>query len=531
MIDVEQLKKDIVFYQFANGLPKEETAIIGLINRFDLSDDCPLLFIGLLYDFCSDKEFRYFNKEVSDEVCCILYDLYNSDKEKCKTGFHNGLESFFLALDSFFFEREKRYELSNVTFENNNKSTIYRVPMYVGVCENVLMNYYRFIASIISDVKNIDLASQNTLGKLIPSMRKYGFDKLIDIDINIRNAINHGRVLYNDNELVFSYIEDRKKSRKTITIWEFDDLIEKTYDIASGTIIGIIKFLSLCNDIIQTEFENIGNSEYKDEWFRLLYHSKMVHCVDIDTKKSQGQVNLQIKATIPNENNLGFIIRLLLSGLYVFYNDQEQFFICYQHPRSVTGFARFPKSDVEKILQFSNGTLPKLSDEKIYLINPVMDSTIDIRRHNYFQFPEMETDEWIIEDLIICSIKDAKRISGRLVLKKRIKKESVYKIVEEIISRLRYIDLPLNPKTEVIAGITELDALFLNVFLEPDKRGAYTLFINNPYFVCMANYYRSIQVPRLNHGNVPIQLWKKYKKVFSNNVEYAWNPSYRANSY
>ncbi len=233
------------------------------------------------------------------------------------------------------------------------------------------------------------------------------------------------------------------------------------------------------------------------------------------------------KTTIQEKSSLQLAIKLLLEGLLFFYPDQEQFMASYQHPRSIIGFMRFSKSDLIKVLEYNGGIPPKLSGEQLVMVPDIMDDNISIREYNYFSFPEIRETNWYLEKIEIISIEMAKRVKGRLILKKRFKKEEINAIINSIINRVNEINLPENPKHKVVAGSNALGALFLSVFLEPSSRDEFNLFINNQSFVCLANYYKDKTVPRLKHGGVPERLWNDYKKNTNENVEYAWNKTYK----
>ena len=184
------------FYQYTNKFPQNSDYINEIISYYHLDQECPLCLIGLLYDFYNDIEFKYYNREVSTEIYDLTCGLIDYNKDNFYLGFKDGLNNLFLALYSYFLAREKRIELMNASFENNTKSSIYRIPMFVSLCESVLMNFYSFYASIFSSVKSLNYKDQNTLGKIIPALASQGFKKSTSINVNIRNSINHGSHLF-----------------------------------------------------------------------------------------------------------------------------------------------------------------------------------------------------------------------------------------------------------------------------------------------------------------------------------------------
>jgi len=517
---MQELIQKIMFYHFSNGFPKEEQHLGNLTTKYSLEENFPLLFLGILFDLDNDNQFRYFNHSVSKETCDLLTALYATNQDQFILGFDDGLESLFLAFDSYLDLRDKKKELGSVLHENNTKSSIYRIPMYATLCESVLMNFFRFFASILSKTKNVDYTSQNTLGKIIPALKSNGFSLSTDININLRNAINHGTVIFNDTEVEFIFVESRKKTREIVSIWDLDRKIEDIYDIASGIVVGIFRFFSTHPEPIIGQFANIHKSEFKGDWFKILFHSHRIRCLDVDTEKAPGQVNLHIKTEIPEDKMLLLAIQILCNGLYLFYPDHDQYFIGYSHPRSLHGFLRLPKNDLLNDLSFSG--------DQIIMIHPISTQNVDIRKYNYFVFQEIHGSNWFLEKIEIISNENEKRLKARLILKERLEKNKINHIVKSIIVQMKNIYTPDNPKHFVKCGDSELDALFLTIFIEQNDRYNYTLFESNSFFVCIANYYKEHSTQRLDHGGIPVLLWNRYKKNTVVRVEYAWNVNYHA---
>ena len=75
-------------------------------------------------------------------------------------------------------------------------------------------------------------------------LKKNGFDLIVkDVNVNIRNAINHGGVLLtnNDRELNFYYREKNQEMKMQMYDWEFETLINQLYDVCSGILLGMIQ--------------------------------------------------------------------------------------------------------------------------------------------------------------------------------------------------------------------------------------------------------------------------------------------------
>ena len=108
-------------------------------------------------------------------------------------------------------------------------------------------NLFRFILLIIDQVTHKDFASQKNLGPICETLQSKNFNILVkDIDINIRNAINHGGVVFkvaegSTNIIEFIYDEKRQSTVLPLNVNAFDNLINNVYDTASGVLLPYLK--------------------------------------------------------------------------------------------------------------------------------------------------------------------------------------------------------------------------------------------------------------------------------------------------
>ena len=104
-------------------------------------------------------------------------------------------------------------DLSGLNDSPAMKNRQFRIPTYVSIVEGCLTNLYRFIALIINQTTTKDYASTYKLNPLCEILNKNGFDKLTEsVNINIRNAINHGGIVFEEDgqKIVFHYTENKR---------------------------------------------------------------------------------------------------------------------------------------------------------------------------------------------------------------------------------------------------------------------------------------------------------------------------------
>lgn len=70
------------------------------------------------------------------------------------------------------------------------------LPLYNSLVEGVVSNLYKFLRNLLNTIDDKDLLSQNNLGPLVNLLNSKGCTILTkEIDVDIRNAINHGELI------------------------------------------------------------------------------------------------------------------------------------------------------------------------------------------------------------------------------------------------------------------------------------------------------------------------------------------------
>ena len=216
-------------------------------------------------------------------------------------------------------------DLSGLNDSPAMKNRQFRIPTYVSIVEGCLTNLYRFIALIINQTSTKDYASTYKLNPLCEILNKNGFDKLTEsVNINIRNAINHGGIVFEEDgkKIVFHYTENKRSVSSTFTTYEFDQLINDVYDTASAIILGITVFLNS-----NWKTVTVDRSSKTFVAFSLLgmeLSIPTVRCRYISESPSGEQLNAEFWV---KETERGYLFEcavLLIMAIYDTYDDYEK---------------------------------------------------------------------------------------------------------------------------------------------------------------------------------------------------------------
>jgi predicted ester cyclase len=489
-------------------------------DTFSLNEEnIQLFFIGILYDFIKTQPQYYFNRDVENEVFENLNTLYLRDNEIFSKAFFEQQNNLFNAINLYHHILETYNELDDVAFDESTKIKIYYLPIITQLMEFCLNHLYRFVLYIEDDfVAGKDYKKQNKLGPLKESLNKLNYKFLTNIDIDFRNAISHGQIELNRNEIIYSYKEQgtREEVFKTIKSYELEEIKNNLLDIASGCILGIIKVL-MKNNVINEGYLSAIDVKMTQEYVKLFLHNENIR-VKTFSKGIIGTTQLNIHIDIKNINDTNQIIHLLvLIGkiLYIVFPEYERYFINYTHPYSIGGMISFENAQLHKMSKEESVTRldDYLSKESAILIPDIQNTNVDNRSYKFQVFPKIYGTGWEVVQIKDISLDGIKRYDAKILVEDcSITKEAVEKLLFQAVSKIRVLENKSNPITKIKCGSVEADVVCMSVFLKSNERKRFALLKSNQSFIFTVNYYKSKSVPKIQLGFQDNYLFEQLKK-------------------
>jgi hypothetical protein len=500
---------------------------INLINkRTKLKGDIPLALVGLLRELCNDKPQYYWKRDVADEVSLLLENLFKENADYINKGLEISSIELFESIRAYENITKIITEIRDVSFEESFKTRIFRNPIFAQICEDFLMNLYRVLRNIINESSDKDYSNQNTLTPIIQCLSKHGFVKSTNINVNLRNAVNHGNVFVVGNQINYRYGKPSDYENKKINYWEYDSIIDETFDISCGILVGILRTLAKYPEII------VNHADYSEEnsfgWLRLTYRNTNLKIISFTKGEIDSpQLNINVETSLEDKNNLIVALIEIAKGMYMNFPNYERYLVGYNHDRSPVGFIRLTNKQLSKSKDVAE-LYKMLIESKDVLMFDIMNDDININAFKYHIFPKIKTKSYEVLDTKNISISGFKRIKANLILTERISKKKIKPILVNIINKISNFETPQDPYMDTAFGSDKADVVLINVFINNPDRKKFNLFPNNHSFVGTVQYYKNEKCPRLENGGVMESLWKSYKKekLKNNNILIAWNPNY-----
>lgn len=467
----------------------------------------------------------YWKSSVFLQTYSILESLYKSHSQQInvdETIFGNYLTGYY----SYVHLSKIILDLRNFNITQETKTQLYRLPTYISIIEGCISNFMRVIVAFTGQALGKDYTSQGKLGALVQIAKSNGYSEIVsNVNVNIRNAINHGRVQVmrksTGSDLCFYYVENNILKKLEMAFYQFDNIIDDTFDTASAVLLAISVFINNHIDVLK-----IDESKRKYIQFSLLSMKLSLPgliCYNISDTGNNKQLNIEFEVNNTDRSYLGQISVLLANLVYEKYAGYEQYMFGFSNPRMINGWVRFTN---QEILDMTTGNrsfdtvMQGVVDRKDCIIFDSSSEEIDLNEVKYFCFPNIKTDTYKINNVQDASVEDRKRLRAHLYVGDEDDKQKLLTIFNEAIEKLKGLKNPPSPTIYQKNGLMDADSLYINVY-RIDTRKSKELFPNNDNFVCMLDY-NSNGITTLLNGGIPVSIWNQLHHETIGNLKIAW---------
>lgn len=494
---------------FTSNINNEMTYIL---NRIITTDPC-----------------SYWNIPVYKQVHELLEDLYTNHSDSLEID-EITFEYFLMGYNSYTQISEMILDLRNFNISQEIKTRLYRLPIYTSIIESCLSNFSRVITSLTGKAKNKDYTKQSTLGQLVNILNANGYNEITkNINVNLRNAINHGKVAVKKNQngdiLCFYYVENHTPKYTELTVYEFDKIIDSVFDTASAVLLALSIFI---NKHIKLLTRDTYNSQYIE--FSLLAMKLSIpgiYCRSISNIAGNKQLNIDIEIQNTDRGYIAQIATAMAILVFDHYKNYDRYMFSFSNPRMNTGWIRYTNEEVfdmyNKIKSFDSILKSVISRHDCIVFEPSTE-VIDLNEVKYFCFPNCRTDKYKINNLRDVSTENLKRLKANLFIGDIRNKEDIIEIIKSAINWLKDIKNPPSPTTKQKHGSVQADSLYINVYKE-DCRTNKEIIPNNENLVCFVDYNLT-GITVLKNGGLPENIWNKFYHERIENFEIAWRESY-----
>lgn len=434
------------------------------------------------------------------------------------------LEHFFIGYHTYKQITEIINALDNLNDNEEIKNRLYRIPTYISVVEGCLTNLFRVIILILDQISEKDFAPAKKLNPICEVLKSNNFGTLVSgINVNIRNAINHGGVIFKENgrTIDFQYIENRQSIVCSMKTYEFDALINKVYDISSAVLLGISTFINEHIDLI-----SVDKNEKLYVPFCLLSLELSIpgiHVRNISGLPNDKQLNIDIEIKNPDRSYIGEVSIMLAMLVYERYSDYQQYMFFFSNERLQTSWVRFTNQEIDDMLNNVRTyaeVILSLQERKDFIIFDASTEPIDMQEIKYFRYPNYAESDFKINNVQDASLTERKRIRAHLFISEIENKELLLDIINRAINWLKNIKNCASPTMIIKHGNMEADAIYINVY-KYDSRKNKELFPQNDNFVCFVDYNLNGETTLVN-GGITAKLWNQMHHEKIDKLQIAW---------
>lgn len=479
-------------------------------------------FVCIFHDIINTEPCYYWNSEILCQTVDNLYKLTQSNSSMQIDD--EMLELYITAYNAYIQITSVINDLSGLNDRASIKNRQYRLPTYVSIVESCLTNLYRFIVLLINQTIEKDYHSNYKLKPLTEILNKFGYDKLTQkVDINIRNAINHGGILFLEDgeKIVFHFKDSGRSVSKIKKTYELDQMINDVYDTASAILLGITMFLNQNWSLIN---KSVFNNQFLS--FHLLgmkLSIPTIRCRDISEVEYFNQLNAEFSIVNTDRTYIFRLAVMLAILIYSQNSDYDKYYISFSNDRLMTSWLRFTNKQLFDLLN-NKRKLTEITEEiienKEALIFEASTESIDMQEIKYHRFPNYQCDQYRINSIADASTIDRKRLRCNLFIGDITNKESILSIINESIEWIKTVKNVDSPTIHHKAGNMEADAIYMNVY-RYDTRKDKSINLNNENFVCFVDYNLTGETTLL-YGGFFQSTWNQLCHEKLGKIQIAW---------
>jgi hypothetical protein len=477
----------------------------------------------IFYDAINKEPSCYWNRTVYQQTYTKLEEIFSLHATSINLN-EEIMEHFLIGYHTYRQITDIMNDLSKLNDNPEIKNRLYRIPTYVSIVEGCLTNLFRVITLILDQTSQKDFASAKKLNPLCEILKSNGFDMLVsDVNVNIRNAINHGGIIFKENgiKMDFQYTENRQSVICTMNTYEFDTLINKVYDTASGVLLGICSFINNHMALI-----TVDKSQKLFIPFCLLAMELSIPGIrfrSISGLPDSKQLNVDIEIQNSDRTYIGQIATLISIMVFEKYSDYQQYMFFFSNERLQGSWVRFSNQEIKdmtnKIRPFDD-VMKGVIERGDCIIFDASIEPIDMQEIKYYRYPNRTEKEYKISNVEDASLPDRKRLKAHLFIGDIPEKEKILEIIRGSVDWLKTVRNVPSPTLPHKYGTMDADALYINVY-KNDARGNKELFPNNDNFVCFVDYNIDGKTT-LEHGGLPISIWHQLHHESLGNIQIAW---------
>jgi hypothetical protein len=452
---------------------------------------------------------RYFLKKVSESV----YNYLNTNNTDLS--FSNGMiKKVLFGIDNFYDAIDSYEELRGVNWDLELKTKIYYNSVFLQVVENSLSHLLNYLCEIKEDLTGIK-ASKKTLADYLNYLSSE-FKTIINDNINLRNAIGHGKIDFNKEgngshgyKINFTY-RDGRNGYKTFSLYEFayKKELEDHIDLVAGIIHGILKFL-----IHKNSFKLFNSGDLEINNFTL--SSAKLKIQKTWFVNNADQLNIEVKSEIQaTENNKSSLFDILTLYSH-FYPEVSAFSVSVKHPFGDDGFIKLDRNN---------------SAESGILFPCEVFENFNRREWLFFQYPEIRNNIYIVNDVSGSQKEEIKEANANVIFHAEPTLKDVRFYISEIVDQLKNVKIREGKSSWYgkVDHEIECNRINLNIYFDKktrdlDSKQRINLSkLNNPSFICMVSYYKDSRIEKLSDNPLLNHLVKEQNK----NCYFSCNPNF-----
>lgn len=441
---------------------------------------------GISSTIFSNRITREYNKEIYEEVVAFLRQNVIPPSARMVRFYLQALQSFHTAIDMI--------PMMDLPYLDEKRKTLtYRLPLFTLLCEGCISNIMRLLTKILDEsTPQKDYSKQSTLGQMKDALSTSGLSLFCNsIDINLRNAINHGAYYIGGlrDSLNYRYKHGGVEHSNTISCHELTLLNYALLQTAAAALLSLVDYVKGC------DWRNMDDDYCKTMLLGLALSNDKHRCTNASIADINGrQINLTFESKISSSDDAWRAAMALLLATFKLDDSFVRYLVSFEGDRLSGNMFRATKNQLlaagEDPLVLQNKV--KSSGEWLWIDPPKNNIPSEAM---FFLLPDKAEKQYEIRDLEDISTEDSKRLKANVIVRRFKERKSILEIANECTEWIKHIYTVEKPRMSAKHGAVNADQVYLTLYWNDPLFHDSSLSKNNENFIGISYYCENLRFP------------------------------------
>jgi hypothetical protein len=398
------------------------------VKTFFSEIDIPGLYFPIISKFVKNKQLKNYQVDFWDFTTEILgkYSSLSIDnQEKIIT---KNLDLLFRTLENLESVEERINLLESFQASEKTKAKIFTIPILndlLNYAYSNLLNLFISFQEVIEGSQQNSVSLKQKINYLAGEKRSIEYKEIVDMfNPNLRNAMSHGKVRYEDSKVQFTFIEKANsqefENTEELSYYQLKSNLLNFFDELTAVFLAWIKYLCELN----LDFDKLTQVGLKEDTLKEVQKLNLstldIDCTSFETINILGDEtkrHLNLELIHPNldiNSRVYFGLHTALRSFQLIQTDNLQsVHITFTSSRSINSFIRVSREIIKDLLSNTiefEGAISKIISNQEIMMFEVNDEVRNESKDLFQGYSDIVTENYRVSEINDSSLTNKKKI-------------------------------------------------------------------------------------------------------------------------